>query len=38
VWLGYRIVAAYMKKNTSSVPDMMLLDAQTILKESRYNP
>ena len=38
VWLGYRIVAAYMKKNKTSVPDMMLLDAQTLLKESRYNP
>jgi hypothetical protein len=38
VWLGYRIVTAYMKKNKSSVPDMMLLDAQSLLKESRYNP
>ena len=38
VWLGYRIVAAYMKKNKTTVPKMMLLDAQSLLKESRYNP
>ncbi|MCL2097460.1 MAG: hypothetical protein FWH23_01700 [Bacteroidales bacterium] len=38
VWIGYRIVAAYMKKNKTTVPDMMLLDAQSLLKESRYNP
>jgi len=38
VWLGYRIVTAYMKKSKASVPDMMLLDAQALLKESRYNP
>jgi hypothetical protein len=38
VWLGYRIVAAYMKKNKTPVPEMMLLDAQTLLRESRYNP
>ena len=38
VWLGYRIVTAYMKKNKTSVPEMMLLDAQSLLKESRYNP
>jgi len=38
VWLGYRIVTAYMKKSKASVQDMMLLDAQSLLRESRYNP
>ena len=37
-WLGYRIVTAYMKKNKTSLPEMMLLDAQSLLKKSRYNP
>ncbi len=38
VWLAYRIVEAYMKKHTVSLPELMQLDAQTLLKDSRYNP
>ena len=38
LWLGYRIVEAYMKRHNITLPELMQLDAQTILKESRYNP
>jgi len=39
VWLGYRIVEAYMKRNKSTtLPELMSIDAQTILRGSRYNP
>ncbi len=38
VWLGYRMVEAYMKRKDITLPELMALDAQTLLKESRYNP
>lgn len=37
-WLACRIVEAYMKRNNATFPELMARDAQTLLKESRYNP
>jgi hypothetical protein len=37
-WLAYRIVEKYMKRNNVSFPELMRRDAQTLLKEARYNP
>ena len=37
-WLACRIVDACMRKNKVTFPDLMNRDAQTILKEARYNP
>jgi hypothetical protein len=37
-WLGYRMVEKYMKKKGVSMSELMELEAQTIVKESRYNP
>lgn len=39
VWVGYRIVSAYMKRHKQCSPaDLMALDAQTLLKGARYKP
>lgn len=37
-WIGLKVIQAYMKNNKSSMGDMLLLDAETILKKSRYKP
>lgn len=37
-WLGWQIVDAYMKKYKKTMMDLVDMDAQTILKESKYNP
>jgi hypothetical protein len=37
-WLAGRIVDAYMKKNEATFHELMTCDAQTLLKEARYNP
>lgn len=37
-WVGLKIVQAYMKNNKSSIDEMLLLDAETILKKSKYKP
>jgi hypothetical protein len=37
-WLAYRIVEKYMSRSKASFPELMACDAQTIVKEARYNP
>lgn len=37
-WLGWQIVDQYMKKSKKTMMDLVDMDAQTILKESKYNP
>lgn len=37
-WIGYRIVKAYQKRKGVSLHEVLLADAQEILKKSRYNP
>ncbi|MDR2362406.1 MAG: hypothetical protein LBD91_06710 [Prevotellaceae bacterium] len=38
-WIGYRIVARYMKQHTPSLPKLMQNDnPRLLLKEARYNP
>ncbi|MDH6355018.1 hypothetical protein M2132_001355 [Dysgonomonas sp. PH5-45] len=37
-WVGWQIVQHYMKQTNSSLANLMNTDAQTILKESKYNP
>ena len=38
VWFGAAIVRAYMKNNTTSIKSMLMLNADAILKESKYKP
>lgn len=38
VWFGAAIVRAYMKNNKTSVKSMLMLNADTILKDSKYKP
>ena len=37
-WIGYRIVQAYHKRTNATLQEILLEDAQEILKKSRYNP
>ena len=37
-WVGWQIVKAYMSKNNVSLNQMLTVDSQKILKDSRYNP
>lgn len=37
-WVGWQIVNQYAKKKGATLQDIINTDAQTILKESRYNP
>lgn len=37
-WIGWQIVNQYAKKTGKSIKEIINLDAQTILKESKYNP
>jgi hypothetical protein len=37
-WLAFRMVKSYMKKNKATMPELMACEAQTLLKEARYNP
>jgi uncharacterized protein YjaZ len=37
-WLAYRIVEKYMERSKVSFSGLMACDAQTLLKEARYNP
>ena len=38
VWFGAAIVRAYMNNNNTSIKSMLMLNADTILKESKYKP
>lgn len=38
VWVGWQIVNRYMKNANVSINDLIKMNSQTILKESRYNP
>lgn len=38
VWMGWQMVRSYMKNNTISVKEMLKLDADTLLKKSKYKP
>ncbi len=38
VWMGWQMVRSYMKNNTTSVKEMLRLDADTLLKKSKYKP
>ncbi len=37
-WLGWQIVNQYMKKTNRALSELIDIDAQSILKESKYNP
>lgn len=37
-WLGWQIVDQYMKKTGKSIMELVDIDAQSILKGSKYNP
>ena len=37
-WLGWQIVNQYAKKKNASLQEILNTDAQTILKEAKYNP
>lgn len=37
-WIGWKVVNQYIKKKNPTIDDLIALDAQTILKESKYNP
>lgn len=37
-WLGWQIVKQYMEKTKKTIADLVDADAQTVLKESKYNP
>lgn len=37
-WIGWQIVKQYAKKKVASLQDIIDADAQTILKDSKYNP
>ena len=37
-YIGYQIVASYMKNNEISMDAMLLQDAQTLFKKSKYKP
>ncbi|WP_165041124.1 hypothetical protein [Dysgonomonas sp. ZJ709] len=37
-WVGWQIVFQYAKKTNASIQDIITLDPQEILKESKYNP
>lgn len=37
-WIGWQIVKQYAKKKGASLQDIIDADAQTILKDSKYNP
>lgn len=37
-WVGWQIVSQYAKKTHASIEDIISLDAQAILKGSKYNP
>lgn len=37
-WIGLKIIESYMKNNDTSLLEMTRLDAETILKKSRYKP
>lgn len=37
-WIGWQIVDQYAKKSGATLQDILKLDAQTILKEAKYNP
>lgn len=38
VWMGWQMVRSYMKNNKTSVEEMLKLDADTLLKKSKYKP
>jgi len=38
VWFGAEIVRAYMRNNKTSIKSMLMLNADTILKDSKYKP
>lgn len=37
-WIGWQIVSQYMKKTNKPIGDLIDMDAQSILKEAKYNP
>ena len=37
-WIGYRMVKAYQKRTGASLQEVLAVNAQEILKKSRYNP
>lgn len=37
-WIGWKIVQSYMNNNTTSLEEMILLDAEVIFKNSKYKP
>lgn len=37
-WIGYKIIQSYAKNNKTSLEDLLLLDAQSILQRSKYKP
>ena len=38
VWIGYQIIASYMKNNKVSLPDMLATSPMIIFKNSKYKP
>jgi gliding motility-associated lipoprotein GldB len=37
-WLGWQIVRSYMENNTTTLKEMLALDANTIFNKSKYKP
>lgn len=37
-WLGWQIVRSYMENNSTSLNDMLAMDAKTIFDKSKYKP
>jgi hypothetical protein len=37
-WVGYRIVKAYQERSGASLHQVLTIDAQELLKKSKYNP
>ena len=37
-WIGLKIVESYMKNNSTSVDQMIQVDAETLFKKSKYKP